>query len=79
MRSSKEDLEAALGARVVGARRRGAPGLSARDPRADVDDESGADDLRDAAGARADGGRARRRNGGARLVPRYQRRTDAGR
>ena len=49
----EEELEAALGAREVGARRRRAPGLSAWDARADADDEPGTDDDRDAAGARA--------------------------
>ena len=71
-----EELEAALGAAEsarVGVARQG---YRHGTPRADVDDESGADDLRDAARPRARRWRARLPNGGAQLVPRYQRRSE---
>ena len=47
----EEELEAALGAAELGAGRRRAARVSARDAGADADDEPGADDDRDAAGA----------------------------
>ena len=62
----EEELDAALGAAKSARVGDDAPGLSARHPRADVDDESGADDDRHAAGARADGRGHEPPNGAAR-------------
>ena len=73
----EEELEAALGAATSARVGDGAPGLSAWDPRADVDDESGADE-RSRCRGRACGRRraTTHANGGASTVPRYQRRTE---